>query len=155
MPVFVAPPGDHEIHGDKGNLEEDVEQDTVEGCKGTDRRSFQKKYQSNIGARTFTKRRRIDHSNQEKNSAQQHQRQTDPINSNPVGGTDGRYPLQLFDLGKACTARTLKPHGQSTDQCKGGGNNRYDVYRTRCGLRKTQNQHRADQRQKQGERDKW
>ena len=155
LPVFMSPSGNHEIHRHQGNFEEDVEQNAVQGGKGTDCRGFQKQDQSYVGTRTVAKRRRIDQRNQEKHGTQQHQRQADAINPDPVGGANGRHPYQLFDLGKAVTTHALKPHGQSADQGQGGTDDRYAVHRPRRRLRQTQNQHSADEWQKQGQGYKW
>ena len=120
LPILVPPADDHEIHAHQRNLEKHVEQQPVQRHEGAERGGLQHQHQHHIGGGAFPDPRRIDCRQQEQQRGQQHQRQAQPVNAQPVGRADGRDPGDLFDLGKAARRYAARPDRQCyQENCPG------------------------------------
>ncbi len=91
----MAPPGDDKVHTDDGQVEEDEEQDQVEGDEQAQRHRLQEEEHNGVGAHAPLLAQRIERAGQEEHRRHGEQRQREPVDTDVVADPDIGDPAQI------------------------------------------------------------
>ncbi len=88
--VAVSPAGDHEVHGDDGEVEEDEEHQQVGGREQPQRDALEEEEQGGLGPGPVLVAEGVDGAGGEDQGRHQHQRQGDPVQPDVVAASRRR-----------------------------------------------------------------
>ena len=150
LPALVAPAGDDEVHADECDLEEDVEQDHVEGNERPDAGRLQEEEERHVGGWSFADVRGEDERDEEQDRRQQDERQAYAVHADPVSGADGGDPGQLLHLREPPSPSPTCPHPRGTNERQPG---RRDAHPVGDARRRGTHQHQ-ERRAEEGEEER-
>ncbi len=115
--VLAAPAPDQEVHGDQAELEEDVEEQQVQGQEDADHRALQDQHQGQIDADLVVDMlvAKGDGDGHEQ-GGEQHQPQADPVHAQEVLGPELGDPVGLLHKLHARLGVVPLPQEQEADQ---------------------------------------